>query len=130
MNELTPVSLKAVDDALLIEWSDGVTHRLTWRQLRDACPCATCRDEREQRGVGSATAGLTPGAGESAATETQPAPASDLLPVLSPAEAQPLRVRSMKPVGNYAYGLDFTDGHTTGIYTLEHLRQLGETADE
>ncbi len=127
MSQLTPVSLKSVDDALLIAWSDGVTHRLTWRQLRDACPCATCRDEREQSGVGSATAGPAAGA---AATDAQPAPASDLLPVLSLAEAQPLRVRSMKPVGNYAYSLDFTDGHTTGIYTLEHLRQLGETTDK
>jgi len=31
----------------------------------------------------------------------------------------------MKPVGNYAYSIAFSDGHDTGIYTLELLRQLG-----
>ena len=116
MAELTPVSLKAVDDALQITWSDGVTHRLSWKQLRDACPCATCRQKREQR----------------AADRDSPAPsaASSLLPVLSLEETRPLRVTSMKPVGNYAYGIDFSDGHRTGIYTLEYLRELGETVQK
>jgi len=124
MAELTPVSLKAADDALLISWREGVTHRLTWKVLRDACPCATCREQREQRAAsGGSSSSSAPSRGEAA-----PSPPADLLPVLSPAEAQPLRVRSMKPVGNYAYDIDFTDGHNTGIYTLEHLRELGETA--
>jgi DUF971 family protein len=30
----------------------------------------------------------------------------------------------MKPVGQYAYSIAFTDGHDTGIYTLEYLREL------
>jgi DUF971 family protein len=34
----------------------------------------------------------------------------------------------MKPVGNYAYGIHFSDGHTTGIYSLDYLRELGEEA--
>jgi DUF971 family protein len=29
-------------------------------------------------------------------------------------------------VGSYAYSIDFSDGHNTGIYTLESLRELGE----
>ena len=32
----------------------------------------------------------------------------------------------MYPVGNYAYQIDFSDGHKTGIYSLELLRELGE----
>jgi DUF971 family protein len=31
----------------------------------------------------------------------------------------------MKPTGNYAYGIEFSDGHDTGIFTLELLRSLG-----
>ena len=31
----------------------------------------------------------------------------------------------MKPVGNYAYCIAFSDGHDTGIYTFEQLRELG-----
>ena len=48
-----------------------------------------------------------------------------LLPVLSAAETQPLAIRAMKPVGNYAYAISFSDGHDTGIYTIEYLRELG-----
>jgi DUF971 family protein len=45
--------------------------------------------------------------------------------VLSLAEARPLTVLGMTPVGNYAYSIAFSDGHDTGIYTLEFLRSLG-----
>jgi len=31
----------------------------------------------------------------------------------------------MDPVGNYAYRILFSDGHDTGIFTLELLRELG-----
>ena len=47
------------------------------------------------------------------------------LPVLSMAEAQPLRIEGMRPVGNYAYNIAFSDGHDSGIFTFEYLRELG-----
>ena len=31
----------------------------------------------------------------------------------------------LEPVGNYAVQPAFSDGHDSGIFTLEHLRQLG-----
>ena len=31
----------------------------------------------------------------------------------------------MKPVGNYAYSIAFSDGHDTNNYTFEQLRELG-----
>jgi DUF971 family protein len=86
---------------LQITWSDGQKRAYTAQQLRAACPCATCRERR-----------LHP-------------PPSTELPVLSAAEAQPLTIRDMQPVGSYAYSIVFSDGHSTGIYTLEHLRELG-----
>ena len=103
-----PTELRIIEPSeLLIQWSDGRQRRYTFSELRENCPCATCR-ERE------------------AADTSQPA---TLLPVLSPEEAQPLKITAMKPVGNYAYSIHFSDGHNTGIYTLESLRELGrETA--
>ena len=104
---LTLSHLRGAADALHLEWSDGVQHRLTWRVLRDRCPCATC------------------------ANPPEPQPQSggfNLLPVLSPAETRPLKVTAMRPMGNYAYSVQFSDGHNTGIYSLEFLRQLGEEA--
>jgi DUF971 family protein len=100
-----PLSLKNDGDSLVIEWSGGVTHRVPWRLLRKMCPCATCRTDRNK----------------------PPLPKSPLT-VLSAAEAQPLRPVGMKPIGNYAYGIAFNDGHNTGIYSLDLLRQLGEQA--
>jgi len=102
---LIPTQLQRPEpNVLLITWSDGQVRRYTARELRDACPCATCREKR-----------------------TQPAapPAAGLLPVLAPQEARPLTIEGMRPVGSYAYQIHFSDGHDTGIYTLEHLRQLG-----
>jgi len=95
--ELTP------DNRLRITWSDGHVRDYALRALRDKCPCATCREKRNA-----------------------PPPSPMLLPIISAAEAQPLRIAAMKPVGNYAYSIDFSDGHNTGIYTLELLRELGQ----
>lgn len=92
---------------LLIEWSDGQNRSYAFSELREKCPCATCREKR-----------------------SQPPSASNLLPVLSAAEARPLKVLGMKPVGNYAYAIEFSDGHDTGIYTFELLREIGRTEGE
>ena len=37
----------------------------------------------------------------------------------------PKRPTAMQPVGNYAYSIHFSDGHNSGIYTLDYLRHLG-----
>jgi DUF971 family protein len=97
---LSPRSLKGDGEALLIQWSDGSSHRIPWRVLRDRCPCATCRQKR-----------------------TEPAPVFN---ILKPEEAGPVRATGMSPIGNYAYQIDFSDGHKTGIYSLELLRELGD----
>jgi DUF971 family protein len=31
----------------------------------------------------------------------------------------------MKPVGQYAYAISFSDGHETGIYLFDYLHDLG-----
>ena len=91
-------------DRLVIEWSDSVRHVLTWAALRQNCPCAGCRTEREK----------------------PPA----LFLIIKPEEAQPPRARSIQPVGRYAYQIEWNDGHNSGIYTFEFLRQLGQQAEE
>ncbi len=100
---LQPTKIELIaDDRLRIEWNDQTQREYTFGELREACPCATCREKRKP-----------------------PPPTSMELPVLSAAEAAPLKVLGMKPVGNYAYSIAFSDGHDTGIYTIESLRQLG-----
>lgn len=97
-----PTNIQRQDDrSLLITWDDGQQRRYTVRELREACPCASCREKRK-------------------------APVNPMqLNVLKPEETQPLGIAAMKPVGSYAYNIEFSDGHDTGIFTLEVLRELG-----
>ena len=102
-----PTSLKSVDaHRLQIVWSDGVAREYQVSELRRECPCASCQERK-----------------------MAPPPPPTSLPVLSSAEAQPLSITGMSPVGRYAYSIHFSDGHDTGIFTLELLRELGTTLD-
>jgi DUF971 family protein len=102
--DIQPTKLElAADSRLRITWSDGQVREYAVRELRDNCPCATCREKR-----------------------SAPPPPATVLPILSAAEAAPLRIIGMTPVGHYAYNIDFSDGHNTGIFTLESLREMGE----
>jgi DUF971 family protein len=103
-DDLSLKSLKADREALLAQWNDGVTHRIPWRTLRENCPCATCRKDR-----------------------AEPAKPAAVFNILKPEEIGPIRVTGMFPIGNYAYQIDFSDGHKTGIFSLELLREIGET---
>ena len=88
------------DDHLTISWSDGKTGRISWNKLRHECPCAHCREEREKP--------------------------PDPFRILSERElnAGAPRPVSMTPVGYYAYKIVWNDGHDSGIYTIENLREL------
>jgi DUF971 family protein len=83
-----------------------VVRRYQARELRDACPCATCREKKSHS-----------------------AAPTGLLPIITPEEARPLEIKAMKPVGNYAYNIAFSDGHGSGIYTMALLHQLGSLSE-
>jgi DUF971 family protein len=103
---LTPTAIsRDGDSAIAINWSDGSTTRWTVAELRSQCPCASCRDQR------------------SAQEKSAPQGPPQALPVISAAEAQPLRIESMRPVGSYAYNISFSDGHSSGIFTFAMLRR-------
>ena len=89
---------------LEIEWADG--HHSAWgfAWLRDACPCATCVEQRNQEG-------REPG-------QPKPRPAQ-LLPMYSP----PVKPESAHGVGRYALEFSWSDGHRAGIYSWEYLRR-------
>jgi DUF971 family protein len=90
-------------DRLRITWSDGHLREYPIRELRDNCPCATCREKRKT-----------------------PLASPALFPIISESDIRPLRITGMQPVGNYAYSIEFSDGHNTGIYTLESLHTMGQ----
>lgn len=81
---------------LIIDWTDGFVSRIPIDKLRRGCPCATCREENEKP--------------------------SDPFRVLKPKELEPLRLVRMDTVGRYAYKITWSDGHDTGIFSIEYLR--------
>ncbi len=107
MSKPAPTSLERTERGLRIQWSDGQVREYSARELRDGCPCATCREKQN----------------------AAPPPPTQLT-VLSPEEARPLRIEGMRPAGSYAYAIQFSDGHNTGLFTLDRLREMGQVVSE
>lgn len=103
-----PIALERLPNgSLRITWSDDVARIYTIQQLRNACPCAFCREKRTPAELN----------------------ASIMPDISGPDDLHPLTLSGMKPVGNYAYSLTFSDGHDTGIYRFDLLRDLGEQVE-
>jgi len=84
--------------ALAVLWDDGHESFYPGAQLRKHCPCADCTGA-------SAKAG------------------SSLQLVAGGTDARH-RIVGYHPVGNYALGIKWADGHETGIYTFDYLRGI------
>lgn len=87
------------DRGLTVEWADGATSFFSIALLRRMSPSAEARDLREKLAANPLT--VLPSTGPTG-------------PLTAEAEL----------VGNYALRLRFSDGHSTGIYSWEYLRNL------
>ena len=102
MPDLTAADLNPERTSLILDWSDGVRAEYPLRFLRAQCPCASCRDVREQR-------------------------SNDPFRVLPSHLLEPnSELVGVEPVGRYGMRLRWGDGHDTGIYTYDYLRELAE----
>jgi DUF971 family protein len=79
---------------VIIEWPDGHQSRFPFEDLRAVCPCATCREGKEGSGH-----------------------------VSTPRSPEASRLLKITPVGRYAISALWGDGHSTGIYSWEFLRE-------
>jgi DUF971 family protein len=95
---------KTEGTGMQIDWRDGHSSSWTFSWLREACPCATCQEQREADG-------RVPGV-----AKAQPA---SLLPMYKP----PVRPETVTPVGRYAISFHWNDGHSSGIYSWDYLRR-------
>jgi len=94
----TPTKLEKVDDThIAIHWADGVSHTFEMSVLRFKCPCAQCVEEWTGKIL------------------------------VRWEDCREVRLRRMEQMGSYAFSLNFSDGHETGIYPFKMLRRLGET---
>ncbi len=94
---IQPVKVKlSADKFLLIEWNDNSHSSYKLTMLRRFCPCAVCLADREKQG-------------------------KNYFPIFGKDQ---VTVESIKPVGNYALGIKWKDGHDTGIYEYLYLHKL------
>lgn len=90
-----PKAIHRSDDGVTVTWAEGDVVTLPARELRLACRCAACVEEMSGRPL--------------------------LDPATVPHEVTPL---SIELVGAYAIRIQWSDGHSTGLYTYEYLRRL------
>jgi len=94
-----PADIQQIGGELAIKWDDGRESFIPLEKLRRHCPCAGCQGER------------------------------DILGNLYKGPDQPLTPRSFQlmsivNVGGYAIQPVWADGHNTGLFSFDYLRQL------
>ena len=103
----TPPTPKHLDldktKGLTVQWQDGATSFYPIAYLRKMSPSAEQRALREQMARNPLT----------------------VLPASAAAHSgEPLSATGAEMVGNYAVKIIFSDGHDTGIFSWEYLRQI------
>ena len=83
--------------ALNVAWKDGHESVYPLKHLRAECPCAACKAERDE-------------ARRNPFRVLASVPSAELVKI--------------EPVGRYGLKLIWKDGHSTGIYTLDYLREI------
>ncbi len=93
------------DKGLTVEWPDGRISFYPVAYLRKMSPSADARMLREQMAKNPLT----------------------VLPASATSGDKPLTAVGAELVGNYAMKIIFSDGHDTGIYSWDYLRQIDPT---
>ena len=97
---MSPKKIKIFEkNKLQITWKDDSESRIDLKYLRDECPCASCK-------------------GETVLLKTyRPAKPASTSPEM-------YKIKNIETVGGYAIQITWQDGHNTGIYSWEYLKQL------
>ncbi|MBL8760610.1 MAG: DUF971 domain-containing protein [Phycisphaerae bacterium] len=101
MSTPTKLDLKK-DRGLSIEWDDATTSYYSIAYLRKMSPSADMKHLREEMARNPLT----------------------VLPASAVSRAGPLVALDAELVGNYAIKIRFSDGHDTGLYSWQYLREI------
>ena len=93
---------------IVIAWPGETPLSIPSKKLRNHCPCAECK---LQRGEDTHSTPLTP-------------KKSSLLAIVEHTKDEALALEEIWPVGRYALGMRWGDGHDSGIYTYQLLRDI------
>jgi DUF971 family protein len=106
----TPTQISRLGfEGIQITWSDGHENKISSEVLRKNCPCAGCKEARGDQ------------------THAKPLTGKkSLLKIVESSRDEELRLEKIWQVGGYALGMEWGDGHQTGIYTYLYLEELGK----
>ncbi len=93
-----PVNIQLIGQEVAIVWDDGHESYFSFARLRAASPSAETQGERDILGQQHGGHG--------------------------PRDFSGIQVTGWERIGNYALRFDFSDGHRTGLYSFDYLRQL------
>jgi DUF971 family protein len=96
-----PADIQQIGPELAIKWEDGSESFIPLEKLRRACPCAGCKGERDIMG-------------NLYKNPDKP---------LSTAAFQMVR---LEKVGSYAMKPIWADGHQTGLFSFDYLKQVAD----
>lgn len=99
IGEPTGIRVDRESRTLSVTWTGLAATVIDWDLLRLSCPCAACQGEFRSQGL------------DVEAIRGNPAEL-DLVDVVI--------------IGRYALQPEWRSGHSTGIYTWEYLREIGE----
>jgi DUF971 family protein len=98
---MKPAEIQQIGDQLAIKWDDGTETFLSLETMRRRCPCASCHGETDI--LGNVYKGPERALGQNA-----------------------FHLARLNYVGGYAINPVWGDGHSTGIYSFEYLKKIGE----
>ena len=101
---LTPRDVQLIGSEVAIRWNDDQESFVPFATLRAASPSAETRGERDIFGHQYGGA--------------------------APRDYRGVEVLRWERIGNYALRFEFSDGHNTGLYSYDLLRELGELPRE
>ena len=98
---MRPADVQVIGDQLAIKWDDASESFVSLEKMRRHCPCASCAGETDIMG------------------NVYKSPDRALGP-------DSFRIVRIANVGGYAINPYWGDGHSTGLYSYEALKRLGE----
>ncbi len=107
--KIVPIEIRRLGEhGLQIHWSNSEVQQVSSETLRKNCPSATSKAER----------------GDTSHDKPLSSKKS-VLRVVEHTKDEQIRLMQVWAIGNYAIGLEWADGHNTGIYPYELLYSLG-----
>jgi DUF971 family protein len=98
---MQPKDVQQVGNELAIKWDDGSETFVSLEMIRRHCPCASCKGEADIMGNVYKAAE-------------------------KPYSAKAFQLLRLNNVGGYALNPVWADGHSSGIFSFDYLKRLGE----